>query len=318
LFFVSRGELDKRVRLLRKHLREVGVDDDLRGWSYDRPPVEPPYENLHISVSELAGRYCETFRDIYLRRVMRVPLPFSMKLFDGLVIHRVASETLTLVKKTLYAKGVVSGADLIEELLPKAEAICNKALKFSLKLGTPKNEELETSRKKALRLYRFLVVQAGSQLDLVLSKFPHAELDSIVTQAVPPIVERRVDGSLVGLSKELAMDIYMPAYAVIDLKTGEVRSFHKYALTGYALALEADEEIEVNYGFIIYLQVDPDKPHIRVRVRSVLIDNALRREFLDMRDEALRIMDVGVDPGMPVKCPAYCPYYPVCHEGEFS
>ena len=316
MFFVNKADLDKRVRLMRGRLREVGVSDDLRGWSWDRPPVGPPYGDILLSVSELAGRYCETLRDVYLRRVLRLRVPFSIKLFDGLVLHRVASETLTLVKKTLYSRGVISGADLIEELLPRAKETCERALRAGLRLGRPSDEELRASLKKAMRLYRFLVVQAGSQLDMVLSKFPHAELDSVISQAVPPIVERRVDGSLVGLSRELSVDIYMPAYAIIDLKTGEMRPFHKYALAGYALALEADEEIEVNYGFVIYLGVEPDKPHIKIRIKSVLINDEVRREFLDIRDEALRIVDAGLDPGMPPRCPSYCPFFSVCHGGE--
>jgi len=300
---------------MRARLQEIGISNSLRGWNWDKPPVSSIYGDLYVSVSEVAGRYCETLRDIYLRRVLRIPVPFSIKLFDGIVLHRVASETLTYVKRTLYSKGIMSGADLIEELLSKADDVCSKALEAGLKFGRPSDLELEISKKKALRLYRFLIVQAGSQLDLTLSKFPHAELDSVISQAVPPIVERRVDGSLIGLSKELAVDIYVPAYAVVDLKTGEMRPFHKYALTGYALALEADEEVEVNYGFTIYLRVEPDKPHIKVRVKSVLIDDAVRKEFLDIRDEALRIVDTGADPGMPPRCPFYCPYYPVCHGG---
>jgi len=301
---------------MRARLHEVGVSDDLRGWSWDRSPVGPPYGDILISVSELAGRYCETLRDIYLRRVLRVHVPFNIKLFDGFVLHRVASETLTLVKRTLYSEGLISGADLIEELLHKAEEVCENAIGSGLRLGRPSDEELQISLKKAVRLYRFLVVQAGSQLDMILSKFPHAELDSVISQAVPPIAERRVDGSLVGLSRELSVDIYMPAYAIIDLKTGEMRSFHKYALAGYALALEADEEIEVNYGFIVYLRVKPDKPHIGVRIKSVLIGDEVRKEFLDIRDEALRIVDAGLDPGMPTRCPSYCPFRPICHGGE--
>lgn len=316
MFFVSKAEFDKRTRLMRARLREVSISDELRGWSWDKPPIAPPYEDVLISVSELAGRYCETLRDIYLRRVLGVSVPFSTKLFDGFVLHCVASQTLTLVKKTLYSKGLISGADMIEQLLPKASEVCRIVLDSGLKLGRLSDEELQTSLRKAIRLYRFLIIQAGCQLDMVLSKFPHAELDSVINQAIPPIVERRVDGSLVGLSKELSVDIYMPAYAIIDLKTGEIRSFHKYTLTGYALAMEADEEVEVNYGFIIYLRVEADKPHVEIRIKNMLISDELRREFLDIRDEALRIIDMGSDPGMPAKCPNYCPFVSACHGGE--
>jgi CRISPR/Cas system-associated exonuclease Cas4 (RecB family) len=46
------------------------------------------------------------------------------------------------------------------------------------------------------------------------------------------IVERKVDGSLVGLSKELSVDMYEPGGMPIDLKTREPRTFHRYSLAG--------------------------------------------------------------------------------------
>jgi len=49
---------------------------------------------------------------------------------------------------------------------------------------------------------------------------------------MPPIMERKVDGSLVGLSKELSVDMYEPGGMLIDLKTGEPRAFHRYSLAG--------------------------------------------------------------------------------------
>ncbi|MEM1554903.1 MAG: type I-A CRISPR-associated protein Cas4/Csa1, partial [Thermoproteota archaeon] len=149
------------------------------------------------------------------------------------------------------------------------------------------------------------------------SKFPHIDVDSLVNQAVPPIVERKVDGSLIGLSKELSVDVYTPAYAVADIKTGEVRDFHPYAPTGYALALEADEEVAVNFGMIIYVKLTPQRPVPTINTKLFLIGDELRREFLEIRDEAFEIVANARDPGKPTVCPDYCPYYPVC-TGQFK
>ena len=128
--------------------------------------------------------------------------------------------------------------------------------------------------------------------------------------AIPPVIERKVDGSLIGLSRELSVDIYTPYNAVADLKTGEVRSFHPYTVAGYALALEAEDNIPINYGIITYVKVFQGIP--RFRIKCFVVGNELRREFLEIRDEAYTLLDVGRDPGMPPKCPRYCPYYSVC------
>ena len=91
---------------------------------------------------------------------------------------------------------------------------------------------------------------------------------------------------------------------------------HPYTAAGYALAVEAEEGVEVNFGFIIYLRMEGRVP--RIRFRYFLVGDELRREFLEMRDEAYEIVSSGRDPGMPAKCPNYCPYYPVCRGEEYE
>jgi CRISPR/Cas system-associated exonuclease Cas4 (RecB family) len=43
---------------------------------------------------------------------------------------------------------------------------------------------------------------------------------------MPPIVERKVDGSLVGLSKAPSVDMYEPRCVLKDPEAGESESFH--------------------------------------------------------------------------------------------
>ncbi|MEM4649981.1 MAG: type I-A CRISPR-associated protein Cas4/Csa1, partial [Candidatus Bathyarchaeia archaeon] len=150
-------------------------------------------------------------------------------------------------------------------------------------------------------------------LDYALSKYPHADSDSIVSIAIPPVAERKVDGSLVGLSSELSVDIYTPYNAVIDVKTGDVRSFHPLTAAGYALALESEENIPVDFGFILYLRFER-KEIPSFKAKHFIIGDELRREFIEIRDEAFEIVDSGRDPGMPNKCPDFCPYYSICQK----
>jgi CRISPR-associated protein Csa1 len=48
--------------------RELGVAEELRGWNWNIPPLAPVYD-LRMAVYEIAGKYCDTGRDIFLRRV---------------------------------------------------------------------------------------------------------------------------------------------------------------------------------------------------------------------------------------------------------
>ncbi|MEM4727694.1 MAG: type I-A CRISPR-associated protein Cas4/Csa1 [Candidatus Bathyarchaeia archaeon] len=313
LFFLNRSDLDKRLRQLRLELQRVDITEELRGWSWASPPIEPPLNGLYISVSELASRYCETLRDIYLRRVEGIPPPPSLKMIEGLVYHAIASEAISQVKGALFEQGIISGSDIIEKLAPRAKEGCEQVLK-GVMISIRQLNEFERSETlgKSLNFYRFLIVQAAAQVDRILSKFHHIDVDSLVNLAIPPVVERKVDGSMLGLSKELSVDLYTPANAVADLKTGEIRSFHKYALTGYTLALEADEEVAVNFGLTIYIKMKKDRPVPMVDTRYFVISDELRREFLDIRDSAFEIIQNEKDPGKPSSCPSYCPYIEIC------
>jgi len=46
MFFLDKSELEKKIRLLRKDLLIRGISEELRGWSYDQPPVEPSSKPL--------------------------------------------------------------------------------------------------------------------------------------------------------------------------------------------------------------------------------------------------------------------------------
>ncbi|MGC8633038.1 MAG: CRISPR-associated protein Cas4, partial [Thermoprotei archaeon] len=92
---------------------------------------------------------------------------------------------------------------------------------------------------------------------------------------------------------------------------GEARDFHALTAAGYALALESEGEAEVNYGVIAYLRMSGKIPS--VESKYFVVGDELRREFLEIRDEAFRVLETGKDPGKPDRCPAYCPYYSVCN-----
>jgi CRISPR-associated protein Csa1 len=242
MFFLDRLDLDRRFRLLRREFEGRGVSEELRGWSFDSPPVEPPSRSVLFSVSELAGRYCESMRDIYLRRVLNVKPPPSVKMARGVVLHAINREVLSIVKRLLFSGGVKCGSELVENLLPMTGSVVDKAISEAEGLLASFGEDVRVQlRGEASAFFRFLSIQAAARVDQVISKYPHSDVDSIVSIAVPPVVERKVDGSLVGLSRELSVDIYTPFNAIADLKTGEVREFHPYAATGYALAIEAEE-----------------------------------------------------------------------------
>jgi len=304
-------ELDRLLSQLRQLYSTSVVSEELRGWNWNNELLSPPVENIYFGVADLANRYCPTYRDIYLRRVVNISAPVTFKTVRGWVYHALASRSVSLIRMILYTHGLVRGAELIKLLEKEKSKLINSLLKEYRVKRYVKSHEATLLKNELEILYDYFIVQAASRLDLILSEVKYAKLESIIERAIPQASEKLIDGRPLGLSKELRIDMILDNRVIIDIKTGDVRDFHKYALAGYALAIESDLEIPVDYGFITYLSVKDG--YVKINNKMFFIGDELRREFIEIRDEAFNIINTGADPGRPVNCPEYCIYYTVCN-----
>lgn len=288
------SNVERKIRGLRKVMENNGISEELRGYRWDTPPVEP-INDLKISVSDI-NSFCETRRDIYIKYILRERGEINSYMLRGLAYHRVIKDTISSLKRAVYS-GCGSGEEIIEEF-------------FNSQIPLKISEKFSVDEKEIVKLYRYLIIQIAARVDEALSKYPELDAENIVALAIPPFTERRADGSAVGLSQNLSVDLFMPNI-VMDFKSGYERNEHAVSLAGYALAIEADDEIDVNYGFVVYIRVDRN---VCLNLRAFLIDDELRREFLEARDEIAGLLESGLDPGKPAECPRYCMYYCICNE----
>ena len=313
MLLLDKADVDRKLKLLRQEFTEKATIEELRGWNYDKPPIQPLSRSIKFGVSELAGRYCETLRDIYLKKVLGLKPPPNVKMIRGIALHETIKDAISDVKKFIYNNQNATGTELVIEFLPKAErAGWDAASKAELSINILEQNQKDELVKECASFYNFLIIQAAAKFDYALSKYPHAEPDSIVSVAVPPVTERKVDGTLVGLASELSVDMYTPYNAIIDFKTGEIRHFHPLTAAGYALAIESEENIPIDFGFIVYIKFEKKVPSFTIRY--FVVGDELRREFLEVRDEAFEIVDSGRDPGISNKCQDFCPYYQLCRK----
>ncbi|MFZ5754561.1 MAG: CRISPR-associated protein Cas4, partial [Bacillota bacterium] len=62
---------EERKQLLKSYLpksRQMDISDELRGWNWNQPPLEPIYD-IKLALYEIANSYCPTNRDLFLRRI---------------------------------------------------------------------------------------------------------------------------------------------------------------------------------------------------------------------------------------------------------
>jgi len=255
MFFIDPLELDRSLRQLRQVYG--GIGEDLRGWNWSNDVLSPPLEGVYLGVSEIANRYCSTYRDIYLRRVLEKPAPYTYKTVKGWLYHAVSSRSVQEVKSILYRRWPCNGTKFFILLQERKKELIESLLTgYRVQDYLSENDTLDLRRESEV-LFDYIILQAAARLDRILSevtKIPDAE--SIIAKAVSMDVERLVNGRLLGLSHELRVDMFTDRRVVIDIKTGEVRDFHRYTLAGYALAIESDLEIPIDYGIITYSTIN--------------------------------------------------------------
>jgi CRISPR-associated protein Csa1 len=145
----------------------------------------------------------------------------------------------------------------------------------------------------------------------VLSGQPGLGADALVARLVPVTFDVRLDGRVLGLSAHLAADaVGGPGPMVVDLKFGPLGRFHRLSTAGYALAYEATYEVPVNMGCVV--GVDVNGGRVVVEKDYHLLDADARQSFVESRDERMRMIYHGTDPGLAHAHPESCPYLEAC------
>ena|GEM_PF-4009521 len=224
----------RELKLVRGMRADVG--EELRGWRWGEPPVAPPPLGVRLSVSEIVGGYCESRRDLYLRRVLRVRAEPNGSMKFGAYIHEVFRRSLIGLRR-LVEEGAASGWELIRRF--DGEALAREAAEAVGAEPDPRG------------VARFLAVQVAARVDEVASR-SGADPLSVAARAVPLLAEYVVDGRPLGLTLVRADAVVHGA--VLEVKVGERSDRHALALAGYALAIEADEEVPVDAGLLVYVQ----------------------------------------------------------------
>ncbi|QKR00728.1 type I-A CRISPR-associated protein Cas4/Csa1 [Metallosphaera tengchongensis] len=270
-----RSQITRQLRRLHSYRASDPVDEDLRGWNYHTPPVKPR-SYLSLSIGDVAYRYCETKRDVYLRKVIKVKGEQTPLLSLGQQVHEIIASSSRDISR-LLAQG-----------LPPYEVLEVVGRRRYGNCSSPYCEKV----KKAFSF--FLLSDASDS-----------------SEFIPMISEFRVDGSPLGLSRWLSADAVAQLSMVVEIKVGNPQDFHRLALSGYALALESALELPIDFGALIYVNgLNNRFPDIRTEVYYISTD--LRKEFLDARDEVIEMVIEEKDPGLSSSCSTGCPFYSYC------
>lgn len=280
---------EERKRLLRGTIpraRKLGVDDTLRGWSWSAPPLLSPYD-VPLGLSEVAGAYCETGRNVYARRVLGAEPEPNEKMLLGSRLHDTLREWTVHAKKELYRHGAEAPEEAIREIRAFPEP------------GLPEAQALVAYEADALEF----------RLREALGQFPRIGTDALVARVLPVTLGQMLDGSFLGLSKHLSTDLlHLGEPCVLDvIFCDHKRDFHPLTLAGYALVLEAVYEFPVDVGVTVYARFGGSQNgRLHIEREFAVIGDELRMEFIEIRDEKQRMVADELDPGPCEGCEEWC------------
>lgn len=306
MYFLNEEEKKKLLRGLIPKSRRLDVADELRGWNWYTPPLEPPY-GFKLALYEVANSYCPTNRDLFLRRVMGVKTKPNSAMIAGKILHQVLADCLTNAKRNIFNNGLKSSMGPMTALVDTDTYLQDG---FVTNLAQEHKSEL---KRKIKILLEFETLRINARVQEVLSKQPYIGVDALVNQAIPIVTEQKLDGSFLGLSPNLSSDAFTFAEPMIlDLKFGEPKPFHRLTTTGYAMVTEAIYEHPINIGCLVYAQFKDDRLIINRDLH--IIDDELRQWFIEERDNKMQMIENEMDPGIAENCITNCPYYSTCRE----
>ncbi|MBI1884780.1 MAG: type I-A CRISPR-associated protein Cas4/Csa1 [Chloroflexi bacterium] len=306
MYFLSNEEKRLLLRRQAPQARERAVAEELRGWNWDKPPLSPIFDT-RLGVYEVAGHYCPTGRDLYLRRVTNVRVPPSPAMAEGGYLHALLCRIILAAKRALYT-AETNPLDALQALQePALTPVEGPGL-----VPIADEPDVDGLREKAALLWNHEYRQIVARVQDVLARQPRIGIDSLVNLALPVIVEQKLDGTFLGLSPHLSVDAFVWSEPmVLDVKFGRKEPFHRLSTTGYALVMESIYEYPVNLGCLVYASFADGR--VLLERDFHVIDDELRQWFIEARDERARLVEEEIDPGLPEQCPLSCPYYRVCH-----
>jgi len=302
MYFLDENEKRYLMRKLLPDARQQPVDETLRGWNWSQPPLTPIYA-MRLGLWEVAGQYCPSRRDVFLRRVQGVEARPNVAMIEGSALHKTLAALIVAVKRVIYEFG--SNCRLELERMANRSTIEGMDERLDAGQSALLTQKIDT-------VWRFEHRQIMARLDAVLARQPHIGADALAALTLPITVESRLDGRFLGLSSHLSADAFNFAEPMmVDLKFGPPQPFDRLTTTGYAMVMESLTECPVNVGCLVHVQFrDGD---LRFERDFHLLSDELRQWFVEARDELARLIEEEIDPGLAASCYEACPYWDVCH-----
>ena len=325
LYFALKDIKENMIEKLKSELEDPSRIS-VRGRKLDEVKLPSELSSRLLPVYLLANKYCPTNRDTFLKVVKRIPGSPSWPSYQGRVIHKLCFKLTECVRGYILRRNIIqkinilryiqrSGRNFIGELTSDIDR------EIARMANGPSNTEKNNFLKNLFKLVRMESEIASTFVDYIIATNFDVQLDSEFNRIFPFQREISLNATPLGFSRGVRPDfVYSRGNSIIvgDIKTGDVKEFHKLVVAAYALAYEYDEGVPINFGTILNIKFSNRRNvPIYKDTEIMVITDKYRQAFLELRDEKFEVVVSGADPGLAPEesvC-TDCPYFSYCRSG---
>ena len=316
---------DAKERIIDKLKNELGGSDRIkvRGFRIDEVKIPSELSGPLLPVNLLANKYCPTNRDIFLKIVKNVNPKPTWPSYQGKIIHELCFRILERVQRYVSRSNIIRKINLFRYTLRSGNKIVKEITsdideQIKNMIKKPSNREKRGFINNLYKLVRMESEIVSTFIDYIIATNVDVRLDSEFHRIFPFQCEISLNATPLGLSRGVKPDfIYSPGNTLVigDIKTGQIKDFHKLTLAAYALAYEYHENVPVDFGVILNINFSNRRNvPIYKNTECIIISDKYRQAFLELRDEKFSIITEGKEPDFPSDeniC-VNCPYYWFC------
>lgn len=319
---------DMKEGVVKKLKDELGDPNNISVRGYNLEEVKLPSElsGRLLPVNLLASQFCPTNRDIFLKCVRKVSETPNWSSCQGRAIHNLCFRIFDCAGRYVSRRNMLQKIDLFKYINHYGTLLMNELSKdiehdISRMRSRPSGSERDRFLKNLSMLKRMQSEIASTLIDYTIATNTDVQLDSEFRRLFPFQREISLNATPLGFSKGVKPDFVYPHDNEIvmgDIKTGEVKDFHKLVVAAYALAYEFEENVPVNFGVILNIKFSNNrKVPIYKDTDAFIISDKYRKAFLDLRDQKFSIVKNGPEPDLATEeaC-AECVYSPHCRGNQ--
>jgi len=276
----------------------------IRGYDEKYRP-EADLSGYKIGVHLLAD-YCPTDRYIYIsKKITNVELKKMWKSLQGKILEETYIELYNSARNYTFETSIrdLKFKDFI--LSTTNQIIESQKRKIGLAEGSldrkPRQNEVESFVKELKALTEHELQLFSYYMQFLISKKYNINKRTEFQTTFDFIFKHTVDGTKIGLTENVTPDFIYLRKVIGDIKTGNWQEFFRVMVAAYAMAYEASEQADMNYGIVLNPTFSSTRTIPLYRNSEIfVIDDILRKSFLTKRNQKLKILKEEDIPQRPI------------------